>query len=131
MQRARCLDYRVFLVPDGVAATSRARHAAALRCLGHVFARLTTTRAVVAVFRSSAKGDPNMIRTVRVQARTAIALVVTLATVGLIAPDSRAGLLDDIKKRKEIAIATEAGYAPFESSRTATSSATTPTCWRS
>jgi polar amino acid transport system substrate-binding protein len=55
-----------------------------------------------------------MIRTLRVQARTAIALVVALATVGLIAPDSRAGLLDDIKKKREIVIATEAGYAPFE-----------------
>ena len=42
---------------DGVAATSRARHRAALRCLGHVFARLTTARAVVAAFRSSTKGD--------------------------------------------------------------------------
>jgi len=57
VQRARCLDYRVFLVTDGVAATSRARHAAALRCLGHVFARLVTTDAVVAAFRSSPKGD--------------------------------------------------------------------------
>jgi len=28
--------------------------------------------------------------------------------------DGHAGLLDDIKKRKEIVIATEAGYAPFE-----------------
>ena len=54
VQRARCLDYRVFLVQDGVAATSRARHRAALRCLGHLFARLTTARAVVAAFRSSA-----------------------------------------------------------------------------
>jgi nicotinamidase-related amidase len=57
VQRARCLDYRVFLVKDGVAATSRARHEAALRCLGHVFARLTTTAAVVAALRSPAKGD--------------------------------------------------------------------------
>ena len=55
VERARCLDYRVFLVQDGVAATSRARHRAALRCLGHVFARLTTARAVVAAFRSSTK----------------------------------------------------------------------------
>jgi nicotinamidase-related amidase len=58
VQRARCLDYRVFLVTDGVAATSRVRHASALRCLGHVFARLTTTRDVVTAFRSSVKGDP-------------------------------------------------------------------------
>jgi nicotinamidase-related amidase len=57
VQRARCLDYRVFVVTDGVAATSRARHAAALRCLGHVFARLTTTRAVLAAFGPSRKGD--------------------------------------------------------------------------
>jgi nicotinamidase-related amidase len=57
VQRARCLDYRVFVVTDGVAATSRARHAAALRCLGHVFARLTTTRAVLAAFGQPRKGD--------------------------------------------------------------------------
>jgi ureidoacrylate peracid hydrolase len=57
VQRARCLDYRVFLIEDGVAATSRARHEAALRCLGHVFARLTTARAVVSAFRASAKGE--------------------------------------------------------------------------
>jgi polar amino acid transport system substrate-binding protein len=50
----------------------------------------------------------------RVRARTVIALLAALAVVGLIAPDSRAGLLDDIKKKKEIVIATEAGYAPFE-----------------
>ncbi len=55
-----------------------------------------------------------MIRTLHVHARTAIALVVALATVALIAPDSGAGLLDDIKKRKDIVVATEAGYAPFE-----------------
>jgi nicotinamidase-related amidase len=57
VQRARCLDYRVFVVTDGVAATSRARHAAALRCLGHVFARLTTTRAVLTAFGQPRKGD--------------------------------------------------------------------------
>jgi len=50
----------------------------------------------------------------RGRARTAIALLAGAAVVGLLAPDSRAGLLDDIKKRKEIVIATEAGYAPFE-----------------
>jgi polar amino acid transport system substrate-binding protein len=55
-----------------------------------------------------------MIRTLHVHARTAIALVVALATVALIVPDSGAGLLDDIKKRKDIVVATEAGYAPFE-----------------
>ena len=55
-----------------------------------------------------------MIRTLHVHARTAIALVVVLATVALTVSDSRAGLLDDIKKRKDIVVATEAGYAPFE-----------------
>ena len=50
----------------------------------------------------------------RARARIAIALLAGAAVVGLLAPDSRAGLLDDIKKRKEIVIATEAGYAPFE-----------------
>jgi polar amino acid transport system substrate-binding protein len=49
----------------------------------------------------------------RVRARVAFALLVASAVVGL-APDGRAGLLDDIKKKKEIVIATEAGYAPFE-----------------
>ena len=52
--------------------------------------------------------------TLRVYARSAIALLIASAVVGLIARDSRAGLLDDIKKKKEIVIATEAGYAPFE-----------------
>jgi polar amino acid transport system substrate-binding protein len=55
-----------------------------------------------------------MTRPLRALARTAIALLAGAAVVGLLAPDSRAGLLDDIKKRKEIVIATEAGYAPFE-----------------
>jgi polar amino acid transport system substrate-binding protein len=55
-----------------------------------------------------------MTRALRARARTAIALLAGAAVVGLLAPDSRAGLLDDIKKRKEIVIATEAGYAPFE-----------------
>jgi len=55
-----------------------------------------------------------MTRTLRARARTAIALLAGATVVGLLAPDSRAGLLDDIKKRKEIVIATEAGYAPFE-----------------
>jgi polar amino acid transport system substrate-binding protein len=55
-----------------------------------------------------------MTRPLRARARTAIALLAGAAVVGLLAPDSRAGLLDDIKRRKEIVIATEAGYAPFE-----------------
>ena len=55
-----------------------------------------------------------MTRPLRAGGRTAIALLAGATVVGLLAPDSRAGLLDDIKKRKEIVIATEAGYAPFE-----------------
>jgi polar amino acid transport system substrate-binding protein len=55
-----------------------------------------------------------MTRPLRARARTTIALLAGAAVVGLLAPNSRAGLLDDIKKRKEIVIATEAGYAPFE-----------------
>jgi polar amino acid transport system substrate-binding protein len=46
--------------------------------------------------------------------RIAVVLLVASAVVGLTARDSCAGLLDDIKKKKEIVIATEAGYAPFE-----------------
>ncbi len=41
------------------------------------------------------------------------ALAVVVAAAALTGP-AGAGLLDDIKKRKEIVIATEAGYAPFE-----------------
>jgi polar amino acid transport system substrate-binding protein len=55
-----------------------------------------------------------MTRMLPVPVRTAIALLVALVTVGLLAHDVRAGLLDDIKKKKEIVVATEAGYAPFE-----------------
>jgi polar amino acid transport system substrate-binding protein len=43
--------------------------------------------------------------------KTGIAALVAVAA--LTAP-AEAGLLDDIKKRKEIVVATEAGYAPFE-----------------
>ena len=46
--------------------------------------------------------------------RIAVVLLVASAVVGLTARDSCAGLLDDIKKKKEIVIATEAGYAQFE-----------------
>jgi|RhiMetdeSRZDD1v2_1073273.scaffolds.fasta_scaffold185394_2 polar amino acid transport system substrate-binding protein len=55
-----------------------------------------------------------MTRSIGPRARIAVALLVASAVVGLAARDSRAGLLDDIKKKKEIVIATEAGYAPFE-----------------
>jgi polar amino acid transport system substrate-binding protein len=55
-----------------------------------------------------------MTGTLHARARTAVALLAASAVAGLLAPDSRAGLLDDIKKKKEIVIATEAGYAPFE-----------------
>jgi polar amino acid transport system substrate-binding protein len=55
-----------------------------------------------------------MTRALSVPARLALALLVGSAVLGLGTPDARAGLLDDIKKKKEIVIATEAGYAPFE-----------------
>jgi polar amino acid transport system substrate-binding protein len=42
-----------------------------------------------------------------------LSVLVALAASGVAAP-ARAGLLDDIKKKKEIVVATEAGYAPFE-----------------
>jgi nicotinamidase-related amidase len=54
VQRARNLDYRVFLVEDGVAATSLERHHAALLCLSHVFCRLTTVAAALRVFGEAA-----------------------------------------------------------------------------
>jgi polar amino acid transport system substrate-binding protein len=40
--------------------------------------------------------------------------LVGLATLAVLATVAGAALLDDIKKKKEIVIATEAGYAPFE-----------------
>jgi len=55
-----------------------------------------------------------MTPSLRIYARIPVALLAASAVVGLLAPNSRAGLLDDIKKKKEIVIATEAGYAPFE-----------------
>ncbi len=55
-----------------------------------------------------------MTRSIGPRTRIAVALLAASAVVGLAARDSRAGLLDDIKKKKEIVIATEAGYAPFE-----------------
>jgi polar amino acid transport system substrate-binding protein len=55
-----------------------------------------------------------MTRSIGARARTAVAIFVASALVGLAVRDSGAGLLDDIKKKKEIVIATEAGYAPFE-----------------
>ena len=47
-------------------------------------------------------------------ASAALLVFLALAALGVGAPPAQAGLLDDIKKKKEIAIATEAGYAPFE-----------------
>ncbi len=53
-QHARNLDYRVFVARDGVAGTSPERHEAALLCLSHVFARLTTLDEADAAFRAQA-----------------------------------------------------------------------------
>lgn len=38
VQRARNLDFRCFVIEEGVAGTSADRHEAALRCMSHVFA---------------------------------------------------------------------------------------------
>ncbi|HEY8367849.1 MAG TPA: isochorismatase family cysteine hydrolase [Thermodesulfobacteriota bacterium] len=58
VQRARNLNYRVFLVEDGVAATSLERHRAALLCLSHVFCRLTTVADAERAFGAAAAGRP-------------------------------------------------------------------------
>lgn len=55
-QHARNLDYRVFVVRDGVAGTSPERHAAALLCLSHVFARLITLAEAEAAFAGRPAG---------------------------------------------------------------------------
>ena len=47
-------------------------------------------------------------------AAAALPVFLALAALGVGAPPAQGGLLDDIKKKKEIAVATEAGYAPFE-----------------
>jgi polar amino acid transport system substrate-binding protein len=44
----------------------------------------------------------------------AVGLASVLGVLPLLPPDARAGLLDDIKKRGEIVVATEAAFAPFE-----------------
>lgn len=58
VQHARNLDYRVFVARDGVAGTSPERHEAALLCLSHVFARLTTLAEAEAAFRRPASARP-------------------------------------------------------------------------
>jgi polar amino acid transport system substrate-binding protein len=55
-----------------------------------------------------------MTRSVGILARTVLAVVAVTAVLGLAAREARAGLLDEIKQKKEIVIATEAGYPPFE-----------------
>ncbi len=47
VQHARNLDYRVFLITDCCAGTTLTRHAAALQCLGHVFAHLTDSQTLL------------------------------------------------------------------------------------
>jgi hypothetical protein len=44
----------------------------------------------------------------------AVGLASVLGVLPLLPPDARAGLLDDIKKRGEIVVASEAAFAPFE-----------------
>jgi polar amino acid transport system substrate-binding protein len=50
----------------------------------------------------------------RRRTRPVLALLAAVATLAAGARAGQAGLLDDIKKRKEIVVATEAGYPPFE-----------------
>lgn len=50
VHHARNLDYRVVVLSDLVAGTTRERHEAALACMEHVFARVSTTADAVPVF---------------------------------------------------------------------------------
>ncbi len=50
----------------------------------------------------------------RSRTRPVLALLAALGILAAGARAGQAGLLDDIKKRKEIVVATEAGYPPFE-----------------
>lgn len=48
--RARNLDYRCFVVEEGVDGTSSDRHEAALRCMGHVFAYVGKAEEIAGLF---------------------------------------------------------------------------------
>jgi nicotinamidase-related amidase len=50
VHHARNLDYRVVVLSDLVAGTTRARHDAALACMEHVFARVATVAEAAPVF---------------------------------------------------------------------------------
>lgn len=50
VHHARNLDYRVVVLEDAVAGTTPERHAAALACMGHVFARVCTVAEAIPVF---------------------------------------------------------------------------------
>jgi biuret amidohydrolase len=50
VHHARNLDYRCVVLSDAVAGTTAERHAAALMCMEHVFARGATTAEAVGVF---------------------------------------------------------------------------------
>jgi biuret amidohydrolase len=50
VHHARNLDYRVVVLKDAVAGTTPERHAAALACMEHVFARLSTVAEASPVF---------------------------------------------------------------------------------
>jgi biuret amidohydrolase len=50
VHHARNLDYRVVVLEDAVAGTTPERHAAALACMAHVFARLSTVADAGPVF---------------------------------------------------------------------------------
>ena len=50
VHHARNLDYRVVLLSDLVAGTTRERHDAAIACMEHVFARVATVAEAAPVF---------------------------------------------------------------------------------
>jgi nicotinamidase-related amidase len=50
VQHARNLDYRCFVVTDGVAGTSPERHEAALACMEHVFAHVGRAKEIAELF---------------------------------------------------------------------------------
>ena len=50
VQRARNLDYRCFVIEEGIEGTSSDRHQAALRCMSHVFAYVGGAEEIAGLF---------------------------------------------------------------------------------
>lgn len=53
--RARNLDYRCFVIEEGVDGTSSDRHEAALRCMGHVFAYVGRAEEIAGLLRMTVR----------------------------------------------------------------------------